>query len=656
QQDPTTGFSRAQYDSSLLLPSTISQQDLEELKKTNDMIETTIQKRENQSKRSLEMGVTCNDILNLMKQDKLKVLIDAGAIMLDLGNEAIAQRWLDLDHTIEGIVYFTSGNELVIKTRSESKESGGRDTPLKLSSYRDQLQNCAVYLDDYHTRGTDLKLPTNFKACVTIGSRMRRDKLVQACMRMRKLGKGQSVQFYLSHEASNKIREMKNKNGDKSDIISFRIFSCGVRQNSKEFEEDGLPYWAASAKTYTQKLAADEMFEASDKSSKAGKTLAKQCEDPEVFVLESIYGTYKSKQLLADVIPKWFLYVEDKLKTDRGYLGRLTNLPETVQRIISFYMRYVQKQIKLHIPKQEFLFSMLEEEQEKELEPEQEREVNVERPPRASPLLPKLCQNVELFVKLGGQLHVGKDGIVRLGDIFRNTTFANVVQAECWNSTMFVTEDFLNVIVPNGHSTKQDNFLRPLTYISSWSPTKFSNNNQPESLLVLSPFEVNELMPLFRSKTTPVTLHMFTGRSMEGQDILVNKPRLQLPTSRQGVQLNETTMAPFLIAAGNLFYDSMKEQKSFASFLGLRPRPWQEEDEAAFQAGLIEKTGFVIPSSNSKLWNSLASIFKRDPSGLVRAILKCRNDVLRDSDHTLRLLNQCAYITELEREDVLPEE
>ncbi|CAL8134250.1 unnamed protein product [Orchesella dallaii] len=656
QKHSTTGFSGTN-DSSLLLPATISQQDLKKLKKTNEKLEITIQRQGNQCKRSLEMGVSCNTILKFMTQDNLRVLIDAGAIVLELGNEALAQRWLDLDPTLEGVVYFTRGNELVIKTRSDPKEKRGRcDTPLKLSSYRDQLENCAVYLDDYHTRGTDLKLPTNFKACVTIGSRMRRDKLVQACMRMRKLGEGQSVQFYLSHEANNKIKEMKKniKIGDKySDAISVKDILLWVGRNSREFEEEGLPYWAASARNYTQKLAADEMFEmARDKSKEAGETLAKQCEDPEIFDLQTIYGTYKTKQRLVEVILAWFSDVEAKLKKDGAPEGRLITLPEEIRSIISMYKSLVQKQIQKHIPNHEFLFSMLEEEQEKELEPEMEKQVNVERPPHESALTPKMRKNVELFVRLGGQLHVNKKGIVRLSDIFRKTTFCNLIQSDYWKGNIFATKDFLSVIKSKEDSIL-DSFLRPMTYITSWSPPSSSTVKSPvESMLLLSAFEVNELMPLFRSRgkeETAVTLHMFTGRYMEGQDILVNKPRLQLPLSRQGVQLSPNMMAPFLIAAGNLFYASMEEQIAFASFLGLLPRPWEDEVEAAFNSGLIEKTGFVKPNSHSKQWLCLNSMFQRDPSEMVRAILRCRHDVLRDSDHTVRLLNQCAYIMELEQ-------
>ncbi|CAL8126202.1 unnamed protein product [Orchesella dallaii] len=648
QIHPTTGFSGTN-DSKLLLPATISQKDLEALQKTNQDLETTLQRAENRCKRSLNMSDSpCGTILKWMKEDGLRVLIDAGALVLD-GNETVAKLWLQKDSNLEGVVYFNDENELLIKTRSDYNEKSKQDTKLKLSSYNDRLDKCAVYLDDYHTRGTDLKLPNDFKACVTIGSRMRRDKLMQACMRMRKLGKGQSVHFYLSHEANNKILEMTDMkmetDEELSDFDSVPVSDilAWVKKNSKEFEEDGLVYWVASGKNYAQKLAADEMFEMSDKSKVEGEVLASRCEDEELLSLQDIYGTYRSKQNLVEIIPKWFSHVEQKL---RQYGTSTTVLPENVQDSIDYYMSVVMRKCEENIPDKEFLFSMLEEEQEKELEPEQETEINVERPPFAEALKPKLHENVKLFVELGGQLYA-KPGILRLSEVFKHTTFWKLIQPECWGSQVFVTEDFVDVIV---NSSGGDSFLRSLSYVTSWSAPSSSN---PVCILLLSPFEVNELMPLFQglSGTAAVTLHMFSGRSMEGQDTLVNKARLQLPICRRGSVLSEDMMAPLLIVAGNLFYASMKEQKAFAHFLGLHPRPWGVEEEEAFENGLITGTGFVLPNNLSTMALRQKSLFQGDPTQMIRAILKCRNEVLRDSDHTIQILNQRAYLEEQEENE-----
>ena len=59
-----------------------------------------------------------------------------------------------------------------------------------------------VYLDEIHTRGTDLVLPDGTLAVVTLGARVTKDKFVQGCMRMRKLGKEHSLTFWASGEVN----------------------------------------------------------------------------------------------------------------------------------------------------------------------------------------------------------------------------------------------------------------------------------------------------------------------------------------------------------------------------------------------------------------------------------------------------------------------
>jgi hypothetical protein len=50
---------------------------------------------------------------------------------------------------------------------------------LQTSPYADQLDVCLVFLDEAHTRGTDLKLPDNYRAAVTLGANLTKDRLVQ---------------------------------------------------------------------------------------------------------------------------------------------------------------------------------------------------------------------------------------------------------------------------------------------------------------------------------------------------------------------------------------------------------------------------------------------------------------------------------------------
>jgi hypothetical protein len=44
------------------------------------------------------------------------------------------------------------------------------------------MDQCLVYLDEAHTRGTDLKMPENYRAIVTLGPGLTKDRLVQGIL------------------------------------------------------------------------------------------------------------------------------------------------------------------------------------------------------------------------------------------------------------------------------------------------------------------------------------------------------------------------------------------------------------------------------------------------------------------------------------------
>ena len=106
------------------------------------------------------------------QQPKIRVLLDVGAQILDVSNHDLAQAWLNLT-SAAGAIYFDEGDDLMVLTRN------GTSQPLMTSSLAQQLDRCVIYLDDAHTRGTDLKLPRGFRAAVTLGPKVTKDRLVQ---------------------------------------------------------------------------------------------------------------------------------------------------------------------------------------------------------------------------------------------------------------------------------------------------------------------------------------------------------------------------------------------------------------------------------------------------------------------------------------------
>ena len=93
--------------------------------------------------------------------------------MLEMTNRQLVEHWLSLRKDVAAGVFFDDADNLSVLSQDGVVE-------LFYSSPFSQLLNqCVVYLDDAHTRGTDLKLPLNFRAMVTLGPKVTKDRLVQ---------------------------------------------------------------------------------------------------------------------------------------------------------------------------------------------------------------------------------------------------------------------------------------------------------------------------------------------------------------------------------------------------------------------------------------------------------------------------------------------
>lgn len=103
---------------------------------------------------------------------EISVLLDVGAQMLKHSNLELAKEWLTLRKDIKAAIFFFD-DEMQVLTRDWACQA------FRSSPFNRRLGECVVYLDDAHTRGTDLKLPTNARAAVTLGPKVTKDRLVQ---------------------------------------------------------------------------------------------------------------------------------------------------------------------------------------------------------------------------------------------------------------------------------------------------------------------------------------------------------------------------------------------------------------------------------------------------------------------------------------------
>jgi Protein of unknown function (DUF3638)/Protein of unknown function (DUF3645) len=241
----TTGFSGTN-DNKTMLPLTIQQRDLKALSHTNAEVLTYLLQSRNRrfvpASDALGKHITEKSLLELLTQLKLKILIDAGAQILEMDNYTLAKTWLTVCREAPAAVYFDAENKPFVLYRQ------GNRLPLSASSYADNLGECLIYIDESHTRGTDLKLPTDARGALTLGLGQTKDHTVQAAMRLRQLGTTQSVTFIAPPEVHQSIIDHRKKTVydklDSHDVISWLLkqTASGIEQMQPLYFAHGMDF------------------------------------------------------------------------------------------------------------------------------------------------------------------------------------------------------------------------------------------------------------------------------------------------------------------------------------------------------------------------------------------------------------------------------
>lgn len=223
--------------------------------------------------------------------------------MLELKNEDLVRHWLTLKKNVSAGVFFDDSDHLTVLSRDGSTQS------FASSPFRQQLENCIVYLDDAHTRGTDLKLPSGYRAAVTLGPKVTKDRLVQGrvsslfllssfvlilfltpfhpvcagCMRMRKLASGQSVMFCAPLEVDRRIRKVCEL-ATSEKVTVKHVLTWAMRESCDDILHN-VPHWAAQGVDYEMRKG----FDPSAMSEVKGE-LKEAWLRPEARTLEELYG------------------------------------------------------------------------------------------------------------------------------------------------------------------------------------------------------------------------------------------------------------------------------------------------------------------------------------------------------------------------------
>ncbi|KAJ6561074.1 hypothetical protein DFH09DRAFT_1035925 [Mycena vulgaris] len=535
----TTGFSGTN-DNKYLLPLSIKQLDQESQRHTNAQVLEYILQPENRRVLCTNSDNAMGLLWRLVQQTpSVTVLLDVGAQVLELKNEEVAREWLKLDtrSNIEAAVFFDpSSDEIRVVSRD------GRAQPFASSLYKTQLQKTLVYLDEAHTRGTDFKFPAGSRAVVTLGPKLTKDKLVQGCMRMRRLGKDHSVLFFTSAEIWSKIKTATQA----QDLDSSHVLLWTIQETCTQIRDNGS-LWANQGRNFDARRTALEEYP----TRRPYPSLVAALQEREARSLKELYGDDNPESRNESEAPKLSpLQIEiDKKCEEFG--------------IVSSH-------------------NALSEEQERELAHEKEDERELERIAGAKPLDHR-DDDLRSFINTG--VIRQPNSFISLEDCLANTSWISLLpQGTIFRgNNLRATKDFRDtVVLPADPARSMDSYLRPVQWILS------SSMAGSDVLVLISPYEANEWLPLIRHSKF-VSLHLYSPRvsrsafwSFERLDSFT-VPRQRRTPNRQLIhKLN--------LFAGQLFCADKTSMKEVCGILGLHLQSVNDREDLQ---GMVDPTGFV---------------------------------------------------------------
>ncbi|KAG8964182.1 hypothetical protein FRC03_002126 [Tulasnella sp. 419] len=538
----TTGFSGTN-DGRYLLPTSIHQVDPLLQSSTNAKVLSYLLQPENDHYvciKESSQSIFEKTIIYLMDQQepRIRVLLDVGAQMLRLSNEEVATEWLNMSSCDEAlaVIYFGPDDEPYVHSRSGVVEA------LISSPMRQQLDKCLLYLDDAHTRGTDFKLPSGTRAAVTLGPKVTKDRLVQGCMRMRKLGYGQSVMFFSPSDIDAKIRESAglcdNDNVQVKDILLW-----AMQQSCREVAH-WISRWAEQGIDHKRRREA--WIEFKESPDTCGDDLLKLAWiQTENWALDEMYASAHAKPIAG--------------------FHRLQHYPDILER----YQRWVSSSNS---------DTRAEEEDEREVVMEREVEANPQwQPPKATPLIPYIHSDVYELVQ-NGTFRDSSPAFTPLLKSLGQLSF----EKHSWTSPHLVATKTFTTPIEITPQINSHKYLRPVQWILSAS--------QPEGMVfvVLSPDEVNELLPHIR-QSGRVHLHLYTARIMQAMKSFDSLAFHCIPPLTDSwVPPSPAITTCLNIWAGQLYIEDYNSYRFLCHFLGLYT--WQPKKD-----DIIQPDGFVKP-------------------------------------------------------------
>lgn len=404
-----------------------------------------------------------------------------------------------------------------------------------------------------------------------------------ACMRMRKLGKGQTVVFCVPEEIKAKILDCTSKPAGTSieiiDILQWAISETWIDMRRN------MPLWAVQGDRFVRHNDLWDQFR-----DETGRTSLSQSR------AES--------------------FLEDEAQSiENRYRAKSTDTTAPLHEFESDDCNRIKRRC-LDFENLHFNSATLQEEQERELSPEIEQERQIQKPAQAKPLPHSLHPDILQFVATGvlpAHSRACQPAFATLSGTSAGR-FIDVTQlSNDSEHDILVTMDFAKTISANGSRlpSQNDCYQRSVQWIltakSSGTVTK---------MIVVNPFEAQALFSCIGS-SSKVALHLYTPRYNEGfrsSDrlgffIFPHQPTPAIDP-RLVVQLN--------LFSGQLYINDYQDFKYMCGYLGLAT-------EIAKGNWEIAADGFILKDEQGKVGGA-GSRLTKSPVKFLQRLMSIRRD------------------------------
>ncbi|KAK7415019.1 hypothetical protein QQZ08_012459 [Neonectria magnoliae] len=533
----TTGFSGTN-DNKRLLPQTIKQDDLAGLLHTNaEVLSYLLEERNKTCYQAIDSSgqqLSERGLLELLNMEGIKVLIDAGAHVLEMENHDLAAEWLDVNHRAQGAVYFDKNGRIMVRARFQKTPM-----PLLVSSFADNMEQCVVYIDEAHTRGTDLKLPVHARGAVTLVMGQTKDQTVQAAMRLRQLGSTQSVAFVAPPEVYEGIIDLRSTHlkGRKSHQATSHDVVRWLLEQSCKANENIMSLHIAQGFDFCRRTNALWRFKKSPPRKHSVDELLGVIRQREDQSIEELYG---SKTTAATT---------QQLKLD---FSRLQTFNSHLRR---------QRLGLQHFGRQCESSALAEVEQEREVEFEVEQVREKQKRGQFLPLaFPGLDPYISRFVETGCLDPRG--GYIQAFAFVGTTKIGQSFGVHETESRLFVSSEFTKTI--SDGSKSEQTVVRPVEWIL-WSAAT-------ETALIVIPEEAELLISkLLTLSETRVWLLSYAAPVTKSMQPFNTFNFFTVPSQKEWQSFPDWLSLEVGILAGRLYFD-YPEYKPLFAWLGVQEK------------------------------------------------------------------------------------